>query len=73
VEIPTPEQIRAERRRQHWAKRQAEQAARGPRGVTASWWDRARMVAAEEEKKGNPEAWDVLIRFLENYCQQYGQ
>ncbi|MTE22613.1 hypothetical protein F0L17_26660 [Streptomyces sp. TRM43335] len=64
---------REENRRRHLAARLAAQGQRGPRGVAAAWWDQARAVAAAQERAGRPEAWDDLARFLENYCQRYGQ
>jgi hypothetical protein len=76
---PAPESVPAAERRQanrarHWHARQQREAARGPRGIAASWWDRARAIAAEQERAdGNQEAWNELARFLENYCQRYGQ
>ena len=67
----------ADRRRanqiRHWQQRQAAQAGRGPKGVAASWWDRARAVAAQQERAGDPEAWNDLARFLENYVARYEQ
>ncbi|MFD9033311.1 hypothetical protein ACFVZW_19480 [Streptomyces sp. NPDC059567] len=64
---------REHNRRQHAESRQQDQAARGPRGIAAAWWDRARTVAAEEDRKGNPAAWDELAQFLANYCGRYSQ
>lgn len=55
----------------HWQKRQQEQASRGGKGIASSWWDRARAVAAEQERAGHPEAWDDLTRFLQNFCGRY--
>lgn len=69
----TPEERRAENRRRHWAARQEREAQRGPKGVATAWWDRARMVAAEQERQGNPEAWTDLARFLENYAARYSK
>ncbi|WP_405749985.1 hypothetical protein OHA19_10490 [Streptomyces sp. NBC_00012] len=64
---------RAANQRMHAEARQREQAARGPKGVAAAWWDRARMVAIEQDRKGNPGAWDELALFLSNYCDRYSQ
>ncbi|MFB7453994.1 hypothetical protein [Streptomyces sp. NPDC056194] len=58
-------------RHRHAETRQKEQLARGPKGVAAAWWDQARMVAAEQERAGNPAAWDELAQFLSNYCGRY--
>lgn len=69
----TPEQRRAENRRRHWTARQERQEQRGSKGVATAWWDRARAVAAEQERQGNPQAWDDLARFLENYAARYSQ
>ena len=68
----------ADRRRanqlRHWQQRQAAQAARGPKGVAASWWDRARAIATQEARQsGSDEAWSDLARALENWCQRYAQ
>lgn len=70
---PTGAERRAANRRAHAEARQQEQAARGPKGVAAAWWDRARTVAIEQERQGNPAAWDELSLFLSNYCQRYSQ
>lgn len=64
---------RRQRQLQHWQERHQLQAARGPKGIASSWYDRARMLASEQERQGNPEAWNDLARFLENYCARYGQ
>ena len=67
-------------RRRHWQERHERQAARGPRGIAASWWDRARMIAAAQEEmaraagESDPEAaWNELARWLENFCARYEQ
>ncbi|MFE7620939.1 hypothetical protein [Streptomyces sp. NPDC057496] len=64
---------RAANQRFHAENRQREQAARGPKGVAAAWWDRARMVAIEQERNGNQGAWDELALFLSNYVDRYRQ
>ncbi|MEV6080988.1 hypothetical protein AB0L80_38705 [Streptomyces sp. NPDC052069] len=69
----TPAERREFNRRTHAEQRQQRQAERGPRGIAAAWWDRARMVAAEQESNGNPAAWDDLAAFLSNYCGRYSQ
>ncbi|MCC3654739.1 hypothetical protein LIX60_25395 [Streptomyces sp. S07_1.15] len=72
--MPSPAERSAANRRRHHEARQATQAARGPRGVAASWWDHARAVAAAEERRtGTTEAWDDLILTLENYAARYSQ
>ncbi len=75
---PVTDARRAENRRRHLAERLKEQEKRGPRGVATAWWDQARALAAEYERaEGNPEAWHLLARTLENFCahvnQRHGQ
>ncbi|MGA4803580.1 hypothetical protein [Streptomyces lavendulocolor] len=69
----TAAERREANRRRHAEARQQEQASRGPKGVAAAWWDTARMIAAEQERRGNPAAWDELAQFLANYCARYEQ
>ncbi|MFD7576210.1 hypothetical protein ACFV6U_37760 [Streptomyces sp. NPDC059810] len=68
---PSAAERREMNRRQHAEARQQEQAARGPKGVASAWWDQARTVAADQERAGNPAAWDDLAQFLANYCGRY--
>ncbi|MEU6946612.1 hypothetical protein ABZ957_15490 [Streptomyces sp. NPDC046316] len=66
--MSTIAELRAERVRQHWAERQAQQlATRGPKGLAEAWWDRVRAQCREAEAKGDPELWNVLARTLENF------
>lgn len=74
----SPEERRAALRLQHHAERQQREAARGPKGVAATWWDHARALAARHEKEarrsgeGDPDAgWHDLARALENWCARY--
>ncbi|MFF9483004.1 hypothetical protein [Streptomyces sp. NPDC014733] len=70
-------QTKAERqaanRRAHFEKRQAERAARGPRGLAESWMERARAVAATREKSGDDEVWNDLARTISVWVSRYEQ
>ncbi|MFE7365920.1 hypothetical protein [[Kitasatospora] papulosa] len=70
-------QTKAERqaanRLAHFQKRQAERAARGPRGLAESWMERARAIAATREKSGDEEAWNDLSRTIANWVARYEQ
>ncbi|MFI8093748.1 hypothetical protein ACIF9R_36485 [Streptomyces sp. NPDC086080] len=72
-EVVTPEERRYANRVRHLQARQAANAARGPKGVAAVWWDHARAVATRAERAGDPELWDHLARTLENWCYQVEQ
>jgi hypothetical protein len=74
----SPEERRAANRFRHHQERQERLAARGPKGVAASWWDHARALAARHEKHvrevggGDPDAaWSDLARALENWCARH--
>jgi hypothetical protein len=68
-----PQDRRRMNQARHWAARQEAQAARGPKGVAASWWDRARAIATQQARAGDGDAaWADLARALENWCQRYG-
>ncbi|MDG5807896.1 hypothetical protein P9869_35670 [Streptomyces ossamyceticus] len=56
----------------HWAARQAQQVALGSRGIASSWWESAKRTASDQAQRGNADAWDVLVQFLESYCEQHG-
>ncbi|MFF9070506.1 hypothetical protein ACF09E_34690 [Streptomyces sp. NPDC014891] len=68
-------QTRAERKainqRLFFEKRQAERAERGPRGLAESWVERAYTVAADRERRGDPEAWNDLSRTLATWVDRY--
>lgn len=74
-------QTKAERsaanRLAHFERRQAERAARGPRGLTESWIERARAVAAARERAareagGDPDAaWNDLSLTVSNWVSRY--
>lgn len=68
-------QTKAERtaanRLAHFEQRQAERAARGPRGLAESWMERARAVAAGREKAGDAEAWNDLSRTISHWVSRY--
>lgn len=70
-------QTKAERqaanRLAHFERRQAERAARGPRGLAESWMERARAVAATREKAGDEEVWNDLSRSLAKWVSRYEQ
>ncbi|MFK0231405.1 hypothetical protein ACIQUL_37195 [Streptomyces sp. NPDC090303] len=70
-------QTKAERqaanRRAHFEQRQAERAARGPRGLAESWMERARAVAATREKAGDEDVWNDLSRSIANWVSRYEQ
>ncbi|MFJ3914400.1 hypothetical protein [Streptomyces vinaceus] len=66
--MPTIDEARAAKVREHWAARQERQLAeRGPRGLAEAWWDRVRAQCRAAEAKGDPELWNVLARTLENF------
>ncbi|PNG18630.1 hypothetical protein [Streptomyces cahuitamycinicus] len=69
--LPSAERSRANQT-SHWSARQAEQVARGTRGLAASWWESAKRTATDQEERGNAEVWEALVQFLESYCQQHG-
>ncbi|GAA2639855.1 hypothetical protein [Streptomyces axinellae] len=78
--LQTPEERRRANRLRHLMARQEQMAARGPKGVAASWWDHARALAAEEERGARYDpgadpgaAWQDLARALENWCQRYSR
>jgi hypothetical protein len=68
-------QTKAERtaanRLAHFERRQAERAARGPRGLAESWIERARAIAAGREKNGDSEAWNDLARTISTWVSRY--
>ncbi|MEU6965067.1 hypothetical protein [Streptomyces chrestomyceticus] len=68
-------QTKAERaalnRLAHFEKREAEREKRGPRGRAESWAERARSIAAQRERAGDPEAWNDLARTLATWCSRY--
>ncbi|MFD9453424.1 hypothetical protein ACFWBC_10080 [Streptomyces sp. NPDC059985] len=55
----------------HFEKRQAERAARGPRGLAESWMERARAIAAAREASGDSEAWNDLSRTIATWVSRY--
>lgn len=69
----TPEERRWQNRVQHLQARQQANAARGPKGVAAVWWDQARAAATRAERAGDPTLWEHLARTLENWCYQVEQ
>lgn len=69
----SPEERRWQNRVRHLQARQAANAARGPKGVAAVWWDQARAIATRAEREGDPELWEHLARTLENWCYQAEQ
>ncbi|MFI9206410.1 hypothetical protein [Streptomyces sp. NPDC053048] len=71
--MATIKEARAENRLRHAQQRQAEQAARGPKGVAAAWWDTARSICVKRAAAGDEEAWHELTRFLQNFCARYPQ
>ena len=68
-------QTKAERqaanRRAHFEQRQAERAARGPRGLAESWMERARAIAATREKNGDEDVWNDLARTVSTWVSRY--
>jgi hypothetical protein len=71
VAVPTKAERTAANRLAHFEKRQAERAARGPRGLAESWMERARAVAANREKAGDAEAWNDLARTISTWVSRY--
>ncbi|MFH8520250.1 hypothetical protein ACH4CE_35305 [Streptomyces gelaticus] len=61
----------------HFEKRQAERAARGPRGLAESWMERARAVAAKREAAAraageDPETvWNDLALTVSTWVTRY--
>ncbi|MCQ1582308.1 hypothetical protein ACFC36_35885 [Streptomyces rubiginosohelvolus] len=70
-------QTKAERRaanqRAHFEQRQAERAARGPRGLAESWMERARAIAATRETNGDEDVWNDLARTMSTWVSRYEQ
>ncbi|MYW34456.1 hypothetical protein [Streptomyces sp. SID2119] len=68
-------QTKAERRaanqRAHFEQRQAERAARGPRGLAESWMERARAIAATRETNGDEDVWNDLARTMATWVSRY--
>ncbi|MFD4764267.1 hypothetical protein ACFWOJ_37265 [Streptomyces sp. NPDC058439] len=77
--VQTKAERQAANRLAHFEKRQAERAARGPRGLAESWMERARALAATQEKAAreagkDPEAvWNDLSRTIANWVARYEQ
>ncbi|MGW3200090.1 hypothetical protein ACWDBD_37100 [Streptomyces sp. NPDC001118] len=75
--VPTKAERTAANRLAHFEKRQAERAARGPRGLAESWIERARAVAVRREEATraageDPEAvWNDLARTIANWVSRY--
>lgn len=66
-----PAQRRLLNQLQHLQEKQEAHAARGPKGVAAAWYDRARSLAAKQEKQQNPAAWNDLAATLQNWCTRW--
>lgn len=73
----TKAQRTAANRLAHFEKRQAERAARGPRGLAESWIERARAIAAAREAAAreageDPEVvWNDLARTVSTWVGRY--
>ncbi|MFJ1536391.1 hypothetical protein ACIOFV_50310 [Streptomyces mirabilis] len=68
-----PQRRSAANQLRHLQERQQAHAARGPKGVAAAWYDRARSLAAKQEKQGNEDAWNDLAAALQNWCSRWDQ
>ncbi|QUI36326.1 hypothetical protein H9W91_35795 (plasmid) [Streptomyces alfalfae] len=73
MEAQTKAQRRALNQRAHFEQRQAERAARGPRGLAESWMERARAIAATREKGGDEDVWNDLSRTIATWVSRYEQ
>lgn len=71
--VQTKAERQAANRLAHFEKRQAERAARGPRGLAESWMERARAVAATREKGGDEDVWNDLSRSIAKWVARYEQ
>jgi hypothetical protein len=69
----TKAERRAANRLAHFEQRQAERAARGPRGLAESWMERARAIAATREKSGDEDVWNDLSRTISTWVSRYEQ
>ncbi|MEW2312408.1 hypothetical protein AB0918_27880 [Streptomyces sp. NPDC006864] len=69
----TKAERRAENQRAHFEQRQAERAARGPRGLAESWMERARAIAATRETNGDEDVWNDLARTMATWVSRYEQ
>ncbi|MFJ6889840.1 hypothetical protein ACIQRC_34040 [Streptomyces californicus] len=71
--VQTKAERRAANRREHFERRQAERAARGPRGLAESWMERARAIAATRETNGDEDVWNDLARTIATWVSRYEQ
>ncbi|MCX4885883.1 hypothetical protein [Streptomyces sp. NBC_00847] len=55
----------------HWNRRQAEAAEKGPDAVAAVWWDACRMLARKAEKAGTPDVWNQLASHLHDFYRHH--
>ncbi|MEU9535879.1 hypothetical protein AB0D00_26670 [Streptomyces sp. NPDC048213] len=69
--VQTKAERRALNQRAHFEQRQAERAARGPRGLAESWIERARAIAATREKDGDEDVWNDLARTVSTWVSRY--
>ncbi|MEW1926370.1 hypothetical protein [Streptomyces sp. NPDC088360] len=73
----TKEERQAANRLAHFQQREAERAARGPRGLAESWIERARAIAATRERaaraagKDPAAAWNDLARTVSTWVSRY--
>lgn len=58
---------------EHWNRRQAEAAAKGPDYVAAVWWDACRMLARKAQKTGDGDVWSGLASHLHDFYRHHTQ
>ncbi|MET9209643.1 hypothetical protein ABZW38_31475 [Streptomyces bacillaris] len=71
--VQTKAERRALNQRVHFELRQAERAARGPRGLAESWMERARAIATNRERNGDEDVWNDLARTIATWVSRYEQ
>ncbi|MFC4122034.1 hypothetical protein [Nonomuraea zeae] len=66
--FPAADTRRAANQTYHWERRLAVLEGASPKAVALAWWDRARVVAGDQDDDAG---WNDLAMTLSNYCQHY--